>query len=149
MSYTLQRIVRFGVGERTVSGGLADAFAGKPAPTNFCSVATIAFTPPDPVGAGLPAIDCAAVASVTPETTKGAFRRPFTNRSACHRPVPAWLCDGWLPRILRVSQAPFWNEGSIAQKHSIQVLACNFNPKAFTTLRIVPNSGFPSPDSAR
>jgi len=51
MSYTLQRIVRFGVGERTVSGGLADAFAGKPAPTDIGRVATIVFTTLNPVGA--------------------------------------------------------------------------------------------------
>src|SRR5471030_3469874 len=59
--------------------------------------------------------------AVTPETTKGAFRRPFTNRSACHRPLPAWLCDGWLPRILRVSQAPFGNSASMPENNSAAI----------------------------
>lgn len=29
---------------------------------------------------------------------------------------PVWLCDSWLPRIHRVSQAPFGNDISIAQR---------------------------------
>jgi hypothetical protein len=45
--------------------------------------------------------------AVKPETTKGAFRRPLTSRSACHRNVPAWLCDGWLPGIAQSLISPF------------------------------------------
>ena len=47
MSYALQRNIRSGIDNCTLSGELADAFAGKPAPTDIGRVATIVFTPFD------------------------------------------------------------------------------------------------------
>ena len=45
--------------------------------------------------------------------------------------------------------SPFREHWRLFALRPTQVLACNFSPNALTTFRMVPNSGFPSPDKAR